>query len=546
MTISELTRNMRRLAMMVLAVIAFAACNSDGDNDGDNGGLGKNSVTLHLDEAGTLSEKLTKEQAAEVLRLKLTGHMDARDFDFIKWDCMKVEEVDLSGIVIDAYSGLLGTMEGKEATYAANEIPAGAFFYWKDTHKYVYDGMPADEGMASLKKIVLPEGITAIRRNAFARAYNLKEINIPEGVEAIDFVAFNICTSLEELTLPSTLRTVGQWAFGNMTSLKKLYVKAMTPPTASNNTFEGKPWDAHLYVPADTRTAYRNAAGWNYFSPVIEVGGDGTTYTKENVVGTWVVASYECSIQTESVIGSKLYFKADGTYKDPGGTGHWELDTERELTIAYDDGGNQRVYKVVYLSKNSMALQLLNMPFSFTMYLNREGTNGDNNHGGNDNEDNNGTGVPSTGDFIQVTLNGKTYTGTIYDNIYAQIDPVGRDSENKPLTLTYDMFDHFSEKGFEFFHGIVHYSRKADLLTTKPGTYECGKDILTQKYYHNMNFWSTLSIDYEDYDWVSGTHTLKSIKEVNGHVQLEGSYTSTFEHDGKTVTVKGKYRMTIP
>ena len=64
------------------------------------------SLSIYLDRAGTLSSKISTSQASNLLKLKLSGHMDARDFDFIKWDCMKVEEVDLSDVVIDSYRGM--------------------------------------------------------------------------------------------------------------------------------------------------------------------------------------------------------------------------------------------------------------------------------------------------------------------------------------------------------------------------------------------------------------------------------------------------------
>lgn len=392
------------------------------------------SLSIHLDKAGTLSSRVSKSQASNLLKLKVSGHMDARDFDFIKWKCMKIEVVDLADIVIDKYVGADGTNEGYDATYEANEIPLGAFFYWNTSRKYNYEGMPKDEGMASLKKIVLPQGIKAIRRNAFARAYNLTEINIPEGVESIDYVAFAICTSLEEITLPSTLKTVGQLAFADMNSLRKVYVNATTPPSASSNAFQGLSSEAVLYVPKGTENSYRNASGWNTFT---------------NIVG---------------------------------------ID---------DDNGN-----------------------------------------GNTN--------PLSGDYIQVTLNGKTYSDNKLDWCKAQIDPVGRDSNNKPLTLTYDMCDHFDKYGFSFFWGVVHFSRKSDLLASPIGAYGCGESILSDDYYKNLTFWSTLEIDYDEYKWVSGTHQVKSIKEVGGGVQLEGSFTSEFVLNGSSRTVKGDYRITIP
>ncbi len=168
--------------------------------------------------------------------------------------------------------------------------------------------------------------------------------------------------------------------------------------------------------------------------------------------------------------------------------------------------------------------------------------------GGDDDEGEIGGGGGSaiTGDFIRVTLDGKTYSDKILDWHYAQSDPVGKDSDNKPLTLTYDMYDHFEKDGFTFMFGIVHFSRLNELLACSPGTYGCSKDLLSEDFYNNLTFSSTLDIDYEEYTWVSGTHQVKSIKEVNGKVQVEGSFTSTFELDGRTKNVKGDYRISIP
>ncbi len=240
------------------------------------------SASIYLERAGSLSSKLSLSKATELLKLKLSGHMDARDFDYIKWNCMKIEEVDLSDVVIDSYTGSDGTNEGYDASYGANEIPLGAFFYWVNSYKYNYTGRPSDEGMPSLKKIVLPQGIKAIRRNAFARAYNLTEINIPEGVESIDYVAFAICTSLEELRLPASLSTVGKQAFADMKKMKRFYIAATTPPTAYSSSFQGIPSDADLYVPSGTENKYSNAVGWNAFKSIVGIGDSPSDNTNDN------------------------------------------------------------------------------------------------------------------------------------------------------------------------------------------------------------------------------------------------------------------------
>jgi len=165
--------------------------------------------------------------------------------------------------------------------------------------------------------------------------------------------------------------------------------------------------------------------------------------------------------------------------------------------------------------------------------------NDNNNQGSNDD-------FSMSGDFIKITMDGKTYSDKIVDWYYAQIDPVGRDANNKPLTFTYDMRDHFDDYGFSFMFGVVHYSRKNDLLASSVGTYGCAESILSDDYYKNLTFWSTLEIDYDEYTWNSGTHEVKSIKEVDGRVQLEGIFTSNFSFNGSSRTVKGSYRITIP
>lgn len=171
--------------------------------------------------------------------------------------------------------------------------------------------------------------------------------------------------------------------------------------------------------------------------------------------------------------------------------------------------------------------------------------------GGSDDDENedggvDGGGMPVSGDYIRITLDGKSYSDKILDWHYLQVDPVGKDSNNKPLTFTYDMRDHFDNNGFSFLFGVVHFSRMNELLASSPGVYGCSKDMLSEDYYRNLTFWSSLEIDYDEYTWVSGTHQVKSIHEVNGRVQIEGSFTSNFELDGKRKNVKGDYRITIP
>ena len=95
-------------------------------------------TTVNLSSAGTLSEKITDKN---VTHLILTGHIDARDFLFMRDNMSNLSVVDLSGVTIDAYQGTggpaaetgpSGLICGNVATgyvyYQANEIPACSFY----------------------------------------------------------------------------------------------------------------------------------------------------------------------------------------------------------------------------------------------------------------------------------------------------------------------------------------------------------------------------------------------------------------------------------
>lgn len=254
---------------------------SDDSSDPSN-----SSVVITPATAGVVDSLLSSFTTEEIISLTIKGHINAKDFNFIKMHCLNVENLDISETVIDEYTGDEGTNEGYDYTYAANEIPLGAFFYWVGANPNPpenIDTIYGDGGMPSLKTVKLPVGITAIRRNAFARAYNLVEINIPEGVESIDYVAFRYCVSLTEITLPSTIKGIGTMAFTAMSALNTVHCNAVIPPEITSSSF-GTLYDSDwkgeydaskdkfdkLYVPQGCRDAYVNAGWLDYFSEISE------------------------------------------------------------------------------------------------------------------------------------------------------------------------------------------------------------------------------------------------------------------------------------
>lgn len=66
---------------------------------------------------------------------------------------------------------------------------------------------------AQREKILLPETITTIKRNAFMGCSKIKRIKLPEGLKTIEGCAFSRCTNLTELQLPTSLKNLDYFTF---------------------------------------------------------------------------------------------------------------------------------------------------------------------------------------------------------------------------------------------------------------------------------------------------------------------------------------------
>lgn len=71
---------------------------------------------------------------------------------------------------------------------------------------------------ASLRRVVLPDGLKQIPDGAFSGCTNLEEVIIPDSVEKIGD-SFEDCVSLKMITIPKNVKDIAVWAFKNCTSL---------------------------------------------------------------------------------------------------------------------------------------------------------------------------------------------------------------------------------------------------------------------------------------------------------------------------------------
>ena len=77
-----------------------------------------------------------------------------------------------------------------------------------------YDGTElVSIGTCNEQKIVIPDGVTAIRDAAFAACTSLTSIIIPDSVMSIGTNAFCLCTSLTTITIPNSVTSISNGVF---------------------------------------------------------------------------------------------------------------------------------------------------------------------------------------------------------------------------------------------------------------------------------------------------------------------------------------------
>ena len=197
-----------------------------------------------ISNTGTVANvhMLSAQQKPLLRTLVLTGTLSSDrngDFRQIRDLCPNVEVLDLSAAT-------------------CTEIPDNAFL-----------------GHRGLRKVVLPNGVKRIGRQAFFNCKNLEEITLPSSVESIEDGAFNGCSALRKLDLSrATLRNVGFAAFEGVPTANlpqatfDLWTKAATekysliPYPAQLEVQQGKALDVSRIGKIEAAPALANEAGY--------------------------------------------------------------------------------------------------------------------------------------------------------------------------------------------------------------------------------------------------------------------------------------------
>lgn len=121
---------------------------------------------------------------------------------------------------------------------------------------------------ATIKSVVLEEGVTRVGSLAFSGYTNMTSISLSSTLTLIDSYSLYGCTGLTSLTLPASVATIEESAFNGCTGLKSITCEAVNPPAYGEDCFENVNKSIPLYVPTESVAKYKADADWGQFTNI--------------------------------------------------------------------------------------------------------------------------------------------------------------------------------------------------------------------------------------------------------------------------------------
>lgn len=263
--------------------LVFLLCNATSHAAED---LITQQITIKLDKAGTLPEKIESSKKYKITNLKIVGEINGTDLRMIR----EIAGLDYKGEPTEGKLSVLDLSEAKIVVggdyylvlnssyyyYTSNdEIGNHAFDYCKSLTSITLPigitkiGWGAFRACSSLTSLTLPSGITEIGNLAFKDCSGLTSLTIPAGVTKIGYKAFKGCSGLTSFTIPSSITEIGFYAFEGCRGLTSL-----TIPTGVTligiNAFAGCSSLTSFEIPSSVKIIYNGAfAGCNNLTHII-------------------------------------------------------------------------------------------------------------------------------------------------------------------------------------------------------------------------------------------------------------------------------------
>ena len=223
---------------MLLGCLSIQAANDD---------LITKQITIKLDEAGTLPDKISESQKNLITNLKIVGKINGTDLKFIR----EMAGCDVNGKETDGKLSILDLSDAK--------IVEGGSAYYSDR----------DDGFIYTSNDKLGDF-------AFYGCSGLTSLTLPSSVTKIGCYALSSCIGLTSLTIPSSVTAIGSQAFNACSELTSIYAYMEKLPETGSNLFLGcDEKNCTVYVPKGTGDAYFRSAEFGYFYNIVEFDATG-------------------------------------------------------------------------------------------------------------------------------------------------------------------------------------------------------------------------------------------------------------------------------
>ncbi len=268
---------------MLLGCLSIQAANDD---------LITKQITIKLDKAGTLPDRIASSKKYKITNLKIVGEINGTDLKFIR----EMAGCDYDGKETDGKLSILDLsdakiVEGGSAYYSDRD---DGFIYTSNDKlgDYVFFdcsgltsltlpssvtkiGCYALSNCIGLTSLTIPSSVTEIGEHAFLNCRGLTNFTIPSGVTSIGTSAFFCCYGLISLTIPSSVTSIGGFAFNDCSGLTSIYAYMEKLPETGSNLFLGcDAKNCTVYVPKGTGDAYFGSS-FGYFDKIVEFDAAG-------------------------------------------------------------------------------------------------------------------------------------------------------------------------------------------------------------------------------------------------------------------------------
>lgn len=200
-------------------------------------------ITIKLEQAGTLPNKIGSTKKYKITNLKIIGEINGTDLKLIR-DMVgvgliegnktagKLSALDLSEVkIVSGGEAYLRAEYSGYPFYTENDkLGEKVFMNCYGLNKLVLPSNIVNIGVSALKncrslvRLVIPASVTEIEDYAFVGCSSLASLSVPSSVTKIGNCSFEGCRSLTSLVIPSSVTKLYSYAFKDCSGLTNLSI----------------------------------------------------------------------------------------------------------------------------------------------------------------------------------------------------------------------------------------------------------------------------------------------------------------------------------